>query len=92
MKMILSNTDPGYRQCAFSVMDNIADPDIHFDENGISNYYHEYKMLENEHVFKGKEGEKKLNDLLEKIRGEGKNKQYDCVTGISGGVDSTYLV
>jgi N-acetyl sugar amidotransferase len=73
-------------------MDNIADPDIHFDENGISNYYHEYKMLENEHVFKGKEGEKKLDELLEKIRGEGKNKQYDCVTGISGGVDSTYLV
>lgn len=91
-KMILSASDPGYRQCALSVLDNIADPDIQFDENGVSNYYHEYKMLEKEHVFTGKEGEIKLQELLDKIREEGKNKQYDCVTGISGGVDSTYLV
>jgi len=73
-------------------MDNIADPDILFDENGVSNYFNEYKKLENEHVFKGKEGETKLEELIKKIKEDGKNKQYDCVTGISGGVDSTYLV
>ncbi|MBK9959755.1 MAG: hypothetical protein IPP11_14650 [Chitinophagaceae bacterium] len=33
-----------YRQCTLSVMDNIADPDISFDEKGICNYYYEYQQ------------------------------------------------
>jgi len=90
--MIISEKDPAYQQCAISLMDNIADPDIHFDRDGISNYYHEFKMIEKEHVFTGEEGKSKLEDLLNKIRTEGKGKEYDCVTGISGGVDSTFLV
>jgi len=90
--MIISEKDPAYQQCAISLMDNIADPDIHFDQDGISNYYHEFKMIEKEHVFTGEEGKSKLEDLLNKIRTEGKGKEYDCVTGISGGVDSTFLV
>ena len=32
--MVLDKNDPDYRQCSLSVMDNIADPDITFDENG----------------------------------------------------------
>ncbi len=43
--MVLKRDDEGYRQCSFSVMDNIADPDINFDENGVSNYYYEYKKI-----------------------------------------------
>ncbi len=41
--MIIDNKDPKYQQCSITVMDNIADPDIRFDENGICNYYHEYQ-------------------------------------------------
>lgn len=90
--MVLSKNDPAYRQCSVSVMDNIADPDITFDEQGICSYYYEYRKLEQENVFKEKDGEKKLEELIQKIRTEGAGKQYDCITGISGGVDSSYLV
>lgn len=80
-----------YQQCSMSVMDTIADPDIRFNADGVCNYYEEYKQKEKEFVFKGEEGEKRLNEIIEKIKSAGKGKKYDCITGVSGGVDSTYL-
>lgn len=85
------NFGRSYQQCAISVMDTIADPDITFDEHGISNYYHEFKIKEENIVKKGAEGKLALNEMLGKIKEAGKNKKYDCITGVSGGVDSTYL-
>ena len=72
-------------------MDNIADPDITFDEKGICNYYYDYQEAEKKLVFKGKEGEEKLEKLVTKIKEEGRGKDYDCLIGLSGGVDSTYV-
>jgi len=89
--MITGKESPGYRQCSITVMDNIADPDIRFDENGVCNYYHEYKTAEKEGVLKGEEGEKKIRQLTEKMKADGKGKPYDCLIGLSGGVDSTYV-
>ncbi len=89
--MVLSIQDPNYRQCSISVMDNIADPNISFDEKGICNYYYEYLQKEKERVYKGQEGIDKLNELLTEIKQRGKGKDYDCILGVSGGVDSTYL-
>ncbi|HEY9176035.1 MAG TPA: N-acetyl sugar amidotransferase [Flavipsychrobacter sp.] len=80
-----------YRQCAVSVMDNIADPDITFDERGISNYYYEFQKAYAEKVKTGKEGADAFAAIVEKIKEEGKNKPYDCIMGLSGGVDSTYV-
>jgi N-acetyl sugar amidotransferase len=91
MAMILSKEDPAYRQCAITVMDNIADPDIHFDDKGICNYYYNYKEAEAKGVFTGKEGEEKLQQLAAKIKAAGQGKPYDCLIGLSGGVDSTYV-
>ncbi len=89
--MVLSKDDPGYRQCSLTVMDNIADPGIRFDQNGVCNYYYEYKEVESKEVFKGKDGEEKLTQLADRIKAEGKGKPYDCLIGLSGGVDSTYV-
>jgi N-acetyl sugar amidotransferase len=89
--MVLSKEDPNYRQCSISVMDNIADPDITFDEKGICNYYYEYLEAEKKYVLKGKEAEKKYAEIISQIKTEGKGKKYDCILGVSGGVDSTYL-
>ena len=89
--MVLSENDPAYRQCSLTVMDNIADPDISFDENGVCNYYHDYRRAEQEDVFTGQEGEQKLKRLVETIQRNGKGKTYDCLIGLSGGVDSTYV-
>ncbi len=89
--MVLDQNDPNYRQCSMSVMDNIADPVITFDENGICNYYYEYLEAEKQHVLKGEAGEKKYNEIIAQIKADGKGKKYDCILGVSGGVDSTYL-
>lgn len=88
--MVLSKDDPQYRQCTITVMDNIADPDIVFDENGVCNYYHEYKVAE-QHVLTGETGQNKLLQLANKIKARGTGKKYDCLIGLSGGVDSTYV-
>ncbi len=89
--MIEGKDDPGYRQCAVTVMDNIADPDIRFDDKGICNYYYEYIQAEKSEVLKGPAGEKMLQQLAGKIRAAGQGKAYDCLIGLSGGVDSTYV-
>ncbi len=77
--------------CKTSVMDNIADPDIFFDENGVSNYYYEYHEKAKSRVFNSPSDGSKLNEIVSKILEAGKGKEYDCIIGVSGGVDSTYI-
>jgi N-acetyl sugar amidotransferase len=72
-------------------MDNIADPNIVFDEKGICNYYYDYLLAEQQHVYKGEAGRKKLGETIAEIKTSRKSKKYDCMLGVSGGVDSTYL-
>lgn len=72
-------------------MDNIADPDITFDENGVCNYYHLYNRRVRDFFVGGEEGRKQLEEIFDQIRRDGEGKKYDCITGISGGVDSTYM-
>lgn len=85
------NNGRSYQQCAITVMDTIADPDISFDEDGICNYYYEYKLAEKNDVFTGDSGKDKLIKLVDKIKQDGKGKPYDCLIGLSGGVDSSYV-
>jgi len=79
-----------YQQCAISVMDTIADPDISFDEKGICNYYYDYKKAEAT-LHHGQEGWQLLEGIAAEIKGAGKGQPYDCIMGLSGGVDSTYV-
>ena len=88
---ILSEQDPGYQQCRFTVMDNISDPDIRFDESGICNYYYDYKKAESLYVLKDENGIHKLYELADDIKKVGINQTYNCIMGLSGGVDSTYV-
>ncbi|GIU70049.1 MAG: hypothetical protein KatS3mg002_1285 [Candidatus Woesearchaeota archaeon] len=87
-----ANCGREYQQCAISVMDTIADPNIHFDEKGICNYYHEYKKVAENYEGKNISRENKLNEIINKIKINKGNKKYDCILGLSGGADSTYLV
>src|SRR5688500_7347123 len=86
------NGNRPYQQCSLSVMDTIADPNIRFDEKGVSNYYYNYMEAETKFVFRGKEGDQRLTSLIKQIIKDGHGLQYDCIVGVSGGVDSTYLV
>jgi N-acetyl sugar amidotransferase len=80
-----------YRQCAIGVLDNRDDPNMLFDEQGRSNYYHSYIEAEAANVVAGEDGEQLLQALARQIRDDGRGKPYDCLMGVSGGVDSTYV-
>lgn len=78
-----------HQVCTTTVMDT-SDPDIRFDADGVCNYVSEYRefqaTLPDVHV-----REARLRVLLENIRAKGKGKKYDCIIGVSGGVDSSFL-
>lgn len=80
-----------YQQCTLSVMDTLQDPDIRFDEKGICNYYYEYKEGEKRSVHPGEQGRQDLQKIIDRIKEDGKGKPYDCIMGLSGGVDSSYV-
>src|SRR5687768_11391336 len=79
-----------YRICTKTVMDTVGDPDIRFDENGICNYFHEFVEKLKIRILPSDEAKIKLAEIVAKIKADGKGKQYDCIIGVSGGVDSTY--
>jgi len=83
-------SDQTHQICSKTVMDTIGDPDIIFDDNGICNYYYEFKGKLKIRIPTSEEAKKQLDALVKKIKGTGKGKRYDCVIGVSGGVDSTY--
>lgn len=80
-----------YQICTKTVMDTIGDNDITFDENGICNYYHEYKAKLAVRIAPKEVAQKQLDIIIGNIKKSGKNKPYDCLIGVSGGVDSTYV-
>lgn len=77
-----------YKICKRCVMDT-TDPTIEFDENGYCNHCRAAVAS------RPKELDEKENESFKKIisllKEQGKGKQYDCVLGISGGIDSSYL-
>jgi N-acetyl sugar amidotransferase len=68
-----------------------SDPEITFDDSGVCNHCHTYEKMNARDVFGGEEGRRKLQLLADQIKQAGKGKPYDCVIGVSGGVDSTYV-
>ncbi len=78
------------RICARCVMDT-SDPDIQFDANGVCNHCHAYDAAVASRVFTGDEARRLLDELVDRIRKQGAGKSYDCVIGVSGGVDSTFV-
>ncbi len=80
-----------YKQCSQCIMDTNDDPFIKFDDKGVCNHCTTYAQEEKEFVKSGKEGELALQSIIDRIKADGKGKKYDCVLGISGGVDSSYL-
>lgn len=79
-----------YQICTKCVMDT-TDKEIVFDENGVCNHCHEYQEVEKNYTRDPKKLQFLLNDKLELIRNVGKDKKYDCLIGVSGGVDSSYV-
>ena len=79
-----------YRICTRCIMDT-SDPEIEFDASGVCNHCHTYDQTIAQQVVRGEPGMKKLMQHAEEIREAGRGKRYDCVLGLSGGVDSSYV-
>lgn len=79
-----------YQICKRCIMDT-TDIYIEFDENGICNHCRGYDEKLKILPFKNdKERQQKLEPLVFEIKEKGKGQEYDCVIGVSGGVDSSY--
>jgi N-acetyl sugar amidotransferase len=68
-----------------------TDSSITFDENGLCEYCQNYytNILPNWHT--DERGEREIMEVIRKIKKEGEGRDHDCLIGISGGLDSSYL-
>lgn len=80
-----------YKICSNCVMDT-SDKMILFDDNGVCDHCTGFKrdVLPNWHP--NDEGKAMFRDMVEKIKIAGKGKDFDCIMGMSGGLDSSYLL
>lgn len=83
------NTRP-YQICSNCVMDT-SDSKIVFDEKGVCDHCNTYYTHTLPNWNTGEKGQHQLADLVEKIKQAGKGKDFDCIIGMSGGIDSSYL-
>ena len=67
-------------------------PYITFDEDGVCNYCKQIDNLKEEYGTGSEKGEKKLESIISEIKYHGKGKKYDCIIGVSGGTDSSYML
>ena len=77
--------------CKRCIMDDSSDLTISFDEQGFCNYCTEAYERKKIVYFPNEEGKKKLEATIEEIKNCNKDKKYDCIMGVSGGLDSSYL-
>jgi N-acetyl sugar amidotransferase len=67
-----------------------SDPDITFDENGFCNHCNEFLNKRSKFVYQGDKSDRELERFVQDMKNAGKGKKYDCVIGMSGGIDSSY--
>jgi N-acetyl sugar amidotransferase len=68
-----------------------TDPGITFDRQGICNHCLHFDQVTRKEWFPNDEGARKWANSVEEIRRVGRGQEYDCILGLSGGVDSSYL-
>lgn len=95
MSLITKAWDPEqrnreYQKCIKCVMDT-TDAFIHFDKDGICNHCKYFENNVKPAWFDNSEGKRLLDEKVLEIKEYGKNKEYDCIIGLSGGVDSSYV-
>jgi len=77
--------------CARCIYDERV-PAIHYDEEGVCNYCRQVDSLVEQYGTGQPKGEALFSVILDDIRRAGRGKTYDCIVGVSGGTDSSYLV
>jgi len=65
---------------------------IFFDGNGVCNYCHQVERLKEEYGTGTDQGDRRFKEIIADAKKTGRGKQYDCIVGVSGGTDSSYMV
>lgn len=76
--------------CSRCVMDT-SDAEIVFDEAGVCNHCHKFDSVQSLQLFSGDDAQQRLQKIVDQIKKDGAGQEYDCIIGLSGGVDSSYL-
>ena len=76
--------------CTNCVMDT-SDPKIKFDDSGVCDHCLAFYQHTLPNWPTGSQAEIELEKLSKKIKAKGRGKEFDCIIGISGGIDSSYL-
>ena len=71
-------------------MDNVTDVFIQFDEKGNCNHCEDYLQRISKLTYNSEISDEQWKQILDKVKLAGKNRKFDCIVGISGGVDSSY--
>jgi N-acetyl sugar amidotransferase len=80
-----------YKICNKTVMDT-SDIEITFDSSGVSNYAGKFDYYNNIYGHEDGSSTEKLNNIITNIKKDCINDEYDCIIGLSGGIDSSYLI
>ncbi len=78
-----------YQICTSCVMDT-SDPRIVFDADGVCVYCHNFRDEIRPNWHTDERGRRELEALAAKVRADGKGREFDCIIGLSGGLDSSY--
>ena len=81
----------GYQICTRCVMDN-TDPGVTFDENGVCSSCTRYLEVRALSGYRPGESERELERTVVVMKQKSGKLAYDCILGISGGVDSAYML
>lgn len=68
-----------------------SDPLIEFDSEGVCSHCCEFDAITVKSWYPNEEGARRLENICDDVRKAGHGKEYDCILGLSGGIDSTYL-
>ena len=85
----MKNSAMHYKICSKCIMDT-SDPNIEFN-SGICDYCHNFTQLISPNWCSGDRGQSALISIAEKIRTDGAGRDFDCIIGLSGGLDSSYV-
>ncbi len=80
-----------YQICTKTVMDT-SDPSITFDKDGISNHYHDFHNVVKPNWHPDERGRQELERMVGEIKKADRGKEFDCLLGLSGGMDSSYML
>ncbi|MDG5499210.1 N-acetyl sugar amidotransferase [Marinobacter sp. BGYM27] len=86
--MLLKSSN--YKICSRCVMDT-SDPDIQFDKHGVCNHCIGFEEMAENNWLPNEKGRRVWQKVVEGIKSSGRDQDYDCILGLSGGVDSSYL-